>query len=66
MRFMKFALIQSVPGGMVNILGGHSIVILNKKVYVYICPTPNDFQARVISRYRSKIDNIEIISTYCF
>jgi hypothetical protein len=36
--------IQSVPGGKVNILGGHSIDQSKKKVYMNMCPIPNSFQ----------------------
>jgi hypothetical protein len=30
-----------VPGGKINILGGHSIGHSKKKIYVNICPIPN-------------------------
>jgi hypothetical protein len=33
-------LIKNVPGGMVNILGGHSIGHSKKKVYMNVCPIP--------------------------
>jgi hypothetical protein len=33
------------------------MVILSKKVYMYMCPIPNGFQDRVISLYSSKIVN---------
>jgi hypothetical protein len=33
--------IQSVPGGKVNILGGHSIGHSKQKLYMYMCPIPN-------------------------
>jgi hypothetical protein len=50
--------VQSVPGGKVNILGGHSIGRLSKqKVYMYMCPIPNGFRDRAISLYNSKIVN---------
>jgi hypothetical protein len=37
-------LIQSVPGGKVNILEGHSIGHSKKKVYMNMCPIPNGFR----------------------
>jgi hypothetical protein len=43
---------QVVPGGKVSILGGHSIIILSKKMYMYMYPIPNGFQDRAISLYR--------------
>jgi hypothetical protein len=33
--------IQSVPGGKVNILGGHSIGHSSQKLYTHMYPTPN-------------------------
>jgi hypothetical protein len=30
-------------------------IILRKKVYMYVCPIPNDFRDRVISLYSSKL-----------
>jgi hypothetical protein len=36
--------IQGVPGGKVNILGGHSIGHSKKKVYMNVCPIPNGFR----------------------
>jgi hypothetical protein len=47
------AFIQGVPGGEVNILGGHS----KQKEYMYMCPIPNGFRDRAISLYSSKIDD---------
>jgi hypothetical protein len=41
-------------------------VILNKKVYTYMCPIPNSFQDRAISLYSSKIVWWERDITYCF
>jgi hypothetical protein len=39
-------------------------VILSKKVYMYMCPIPNDFRDRAISLYNSKIvDKKEILRT---
>jgi hypothetical protein len=59
--------IQSVPGGKVNILGGHiASVILSKKVYMYsyMCPILNDFRGRAISLSSSKIvEKKEILRT---
>jgi hypothetical protein len=31
------------------------MVILSKKVYIYICPIPNGFQDRAISLYSSSV-----------
>jgi hypothetical protein len=47
--------IQCVPGGKVNILGGHSVTILSKNLYVYICPIPNGSRDRAISLYSFKL-----------
>jgi hypothetical protein len=39
-------------------------VILSKKVYMYMCPIPNGFRGRAISRYSSKVvDKEEIFRT---
>jgi hypothetical protein len=39
-------------------------VILNKKLYMYMCPIPNSFRDRAISLYSPKIiDNKEILRT---
>jgi hypothetical protein len=39
-------------------------VILSKKMYMYTCPIPNDFLARDISLYSSKlVDKKEILRT---
>jgi hypothetical protein len=40
--------IQSVPGGKVNILGGHTIGHSKKKIYMNMCPIPNSFRDRAI------------------
>jgi hypothetical protein len=56
--------IRDVPGGEVNILGGHSIGYSTQKVYMYMCPIPNGFRDKVISLYSSKIvDKEEILRT---
>jgi hypothetical protein len=47
--------IQSVPGGKVNILGGHSIGHSKQKLYVYMVSIPNGFRDRDISLYSSEI-----------
>jgi hypothetical protein len=47
--------IQSVSGGKVSILGGHSIGRSKQKLYTYMCTIPNSFRDRVISLYSSKI-----------
>jgi hypothetical protein len=38
---LVFEDIKGVPGGKVNVLGGHSI--LSKKVHMYTCPILNGF-----------------------
>ena len=55
--------IQGVPGGNVNILGGHSIGLSKpkKKMYVYMCPIPDCFRDRAISLYGCKIVDKEIL-----
>jgi hypothetical protein len=35
---------QSVPGGKVNILGGHSIGHSKKNIYMNVCPILNGFR----------------------
>jgi hypothetical protein len=61
---------QGVPVGKVNILGGHN-VILNKKVYMRMCPIPKGFRDRAISLYISEIDKkktlrtVSSIGNYC-
>jgi hypothetical protein len=40
--------IQGVPGGKVNILGGHSIGHSKQKRYMNMCPIPNGFRDRTI------------------
>jgi len=37
----------------VNILGGHSMGHSKQKSVMYMCPTPNGFQDRAVSLYRS-------------
>jgi hypothetical protein len=44
LKLMCLSLIQDVPGGKVNILGDHSIGHSKKKVYMDMCPIPNDFR----------------------
>jgi hypothetical protein len=40
------------------------LVILSKKVYMYICPIPKGFRDRAVSLYSSKIvDKKEILRT---
>ena len=53
--------IQGVPGGKVNILGGH--IIGHSKKKTYMCPTPNGFRGRAISSYSCKIVDKEILRT---
>jgi hypothetical protein len=40
--------IQDVPGGNVNILGGHSIAHTTQKLDMCMCPIPNGFRDRAI------------------
>jgi hypothetical protein len=59
-----FSYILDVPEEKVNILGGHSISHLIKKVYMYMCPIPKDFRDRAISLYSTKIvDKKETLRT---
>jgi hypothetical protein len=46
--------IQSVSGGKVNILGGHSIGHSNQNLYMYMFSISNGFRDRAISLYNSK------------
>ena len=50
-RLLRHCYIQGVPGGKVNILGGHSIGHYKQKTYMYMCPIPNGFRDRDISLY---------------
>jgi hypothetical protein len=68
---------EGVPGGKVNILGGHNIGYSKQYIYIYIyilvyayticmymCLIPNGFQDRAISLYSSKtVDKKEILHT---
>jgi hypothetical protein len=58
--------IQSVQGGKVNILGGHSIAHSKRKekVYMYKCPIPNGFGDRAISLY-STLYTVQTSNTPC-
>jgi hypothetical protein len=51
--------IQGVPGGKVNILGGHSIGHYKKKVYMNMCLIPNGFRylARNIFLFSHSMSN---------
>jgi TATA-box binding protein (TBP) (component of TFIID and TFIIIB) len=67
-----YVVIQSVLGGKVNILGGHSIGHSKQTVYMYMCPIPNGFRDRAISLHIFKIVNKKQIlrtvsntGTYC-
>jgi hypothetical protein len=56
--------VQDDPGGMGNILGGHSIRHSNQNMYMYMCPIPNRFRDRDISPASFKIgDKKEILRT---
>jgi hypothetical protein len=55
--------IQGVPGGKVNIIGGHTVCHFKQKVYMYMCSIPNGFQDRAVSFYSSKIVDKEILHT---
>jgi hypothetical protein len=46
--------IQNVPGGKINIPGGHSIGHSKQKVCMCMCSIPNSFRDRAISLYTSK------------
>jgi hypothetical protein len=59
-------IIQDVPRGKVNIVGGHSIghTKQKKNVYMYMCSIPKGFWDTDISLYSSKIvDKEEILRT---
>jgi hypothetical protein len=67
-----FVVIQGVPGGKVNILGGHNTGHSKQKsLYMYMCPIPNGFRDRAISLYISKLlitktlCALSSIGTYC-
>jgi len=66
-----YPLIQSVPGGNDNILGGHIIGHSKQKVYMYTCLTPNDFKDRPIHRtvadllIKRIVRIVPNIGTYC-
>jgi hypothetical protein len=50
--FSVYRVILSVPGGKVNVLGGHNIGNCKpKSVYVHVC-LPNGFRDRTLSLYR--------------
>jgi hypothetical protein len=55
--------IQGVPGGKVNILGGHSIGHSKQNIiYTYTCPIPNGFRDRAISLYST--DEQHVMSSH--
>jgi hypothetical protein len=59
---LSLSLIQNVPGGKANILGGHSIGHSKKKIYTFICSIPNGFRIGAISLYSSEtVDKKEIL-----
>jgi hypothetical protein len=56
---------QGVPGGKVNILGGHGIChSKQEKLYLYICPIPKGFRDGAISLY-STLYTVQTNSTPC-
>jgi hypothetical protein len=55
--------IKNVPGGKVNILGGHTMGHSEQKLYMYMCPIPKGFRDRSMSLYSSKIVMEEILRT---
>jgi hypothetical protein len=59
--YFAFLFLYSVPGGKVNILGGHS---KQKKKSMYVCPIPSGFRERAISVYSSLdlVPNIFLLS----
>jgi hypothetical protein len=61
----QISYIQGVPGGKVNIFGGHSIGHSKQEnVYMYVWPIPNGFRATVISLFSSKtVDKKDILRT---
>jgi hypothetical protein len=56
--------IQDVPGGTVNILGGHSIGHSKQESYMYMCPILNGFRDRAISLY-SSLYTVQTSNTPC-
>jgi hypothetical protein len=57
---------EDVPGGEVNILGGHSACHSKQKLYtrMYACPIPKVFRDTATSLYSSKIvEKKEILHT---
>jgi hypothetical protein len=50
---LPIGVIQSVPGGKVNIPGGHSIGYSKQEVYMCMCPIPDGFRDTAISLYSS-------------
>jgi hypothetical protein len=57
--------IQSVPGGKVNILGGHNIGHPSRKVHMYIYPIPKGFWDRAISLHTVQTSNTPCPHTSC-
>jgi hypothetical protein len=55
--------VQSVPEESSIIWEVVVLVILSKKVYMYMCPIPNGFRDRTVSLYSSKIVKKEILRT---
>jgi hypothetical protein len=45
--------IQDIPGGKINIVGGHSIDYSKKKIYTNMCPIPNGFRYLASSIFKS-------------
>jgi hypothetical protein len=53
--------IQGVPGGNVNILGGHNVGLSKQKIVYLHVPLLNGFRDRAILLYSCKIINKEIL-----
>jgi hypothetical protein len=57
--------IQGVPGGKLNILGGHRDGHSKQNVYMYMCPIPNSFRDRAISLYSRAARHVLTQVTKC-
>jgi hypothetical protein len=62
---LKTELKQSVLGGKVSIMGGHSIGHSKQKVYMYMRPIPNGFRDTAISLYTVQTSNTPCPHTSC-
>jgi hypothetical protein len=59
-------LVQSVPGGKVNILGSYSIGHSKQKIYVYMymCSVPNGFRDMAVLLYHT-LYTVQTSNTPC-